>query len=284
MAGSTVDVTISYFAGGGEEGDPKDVFGAVVELFSRAEYDVEKETMGYARVQAFVRVACTGVTALFTFFYVGAVCRGWSDALGWEGGGLGPGGAEWWLTPMAVVPERRFVVALLLCLLMIQNPVALIMQVSDAAAGSKSVRALADVVVGLGVHAMLFSWLCIVEGMRYHTAEAVLLRGKRQRELEVAREAHEHVRAAREQQVGGGDEGFGDVDASYFEHLQTAGLFLKHGESELRRAKRVAKEVVFVKLQATVELAAATSRTEVSAAYVNIRGTCLLTSSLRSSL
>ena len=57
------------------------------------------------------------------------------------------------------------------------------MQASGSAAGSKRIRALADVVVGVGVHAMLFSWLCLVEGMRYHTAEAVTQRGKKQREI-----------------------------------------------------------------------------------------------------
>ena len=78
--------------------------------------------------------------------------------------------------------------------------------------------------VGLGVHAMLFSWLCIVEGMRHHTAEAVRVRGERQRELEVAREAHEHIKAAR----SGEGPDLGDVDTSYFSHLPTVGLFLKH--------------------------------------------------------
>lgn len=104
LEGTTVGVEIVYLTAGQGGGGAR---GAIGELSQRAEYDVEKETIGYARVQAVVRCACMSTTFLFACLYLRAIWGGWADLKGWEGMGLEPGVEEWWMTPVALVPERR---------------------------------------------------------------------------------------------------------------------------------------------------------------------------------
>ncbi|GMH77648.1 hypothetical protein TL16_g07482 [Triparma laevis f. inornata] len=200
LSGRTADITISY-APAVQNVASRELLKSLMEIFSNASYDIEKETMGYARLQSVIRFLCLSATLTFIYLYVKEVWRGWRDFLG-QGGGRWGGGAfsidlaepEWWTTPMTLIPERRFVVLLLVCLIMIENPVAVVMQLSDSAAGSPRIRALADLIVGIGIHAFLFSWLLLVDGMRFHTGSAVLTRTKQQKDLRIAREAFEHVK------------------------------------------------------------------------------------------
>ncbi|GMH95613.1 hypothetical protein TrVE_jg13867 [Triparma verrucosa] len=220
LSGRTADITISY-APAIQNVANRDLLESLAEIFSNASYDIEKETMGYARLQSIIRFLCLSATLAFIYGYVKEVWRGWRDLLG-RGGRWGGGAfsidlaeSEWWTTPMTLIPERRFVVLLLACLVLIENPVAVFMQLSDTAAGSPTIRALADMVVGIGIHTFLFSWLLLVDGMRFHTGSAVLTRTKQQKDLRIAREAFEHVKATA-----------GAFESST--QLPSGGLVLKH--------------------------------------------------------
>ena len=82
----------------------------------------------------------------------------------------------WWESPWIVFPERRYLLVLLICLMLIQNPLLAYAYFKPHLYGSAAVRTIADIMVGVGVHGILMMWLFLVQGVRYHTA-AFALRG-----------------------------------------------------------------------------------------------------------
>ena len=48
-------------------------------------------------------------------------------------------------------------------------------------------------VVGAGIFMMLIAFLCLMQGIRYHTTTAIIDRRKQQRDLKVAQQAYLHV-------------------------------------------------------------------------------------------
>jgi len=77
----------------------------------------------------------------------------------------------WWQDPWCMFPERRYLLLLLFCLIMLQNPLLAYAFFHPSLYGSARFRFAADTVSGMSVHGILFLWLCLVHGLRYHTAE-----------------------------------------------------------------------------------------------------------------
>eukprot|EP00957_Ditylum_brightwellii_P021539 1624003-Ditylum_brightwellii.AAC.1 len=55
-------------------------------------------------------------------------------------------------------------------------------------------HAAADSIVGIGVQGILLFWLCIMEGLRYHTADIARKRADHQRQVMELRRAEKFLR------------------------------------------------------------------------------------------
>lgn len=194
--------------------DPDDVLADLVQSSS---YVVDHESSLYANVQWGVRLFTLTLTFVFTcvwcwcmgmkgFFATGGQecccnsifcclrARETEDMLPLSG--KWKSSMTWWQSPWIVFPERRYLLLLLLGLLLIQNPLLTFAFFQPTLYSSKGVHRAADSMVGLGVHACLFVWLCLMEGLRYHTAASARRRAKHQRQiLELQRAAKYTVRA-----------------------------------------------------------------------------------------
>lgn len=99
----------------------------------------------------------------------------------------------WWESPWIVFPERRYLLILLVCLMLIQNPLLAYAYFKPELYGSATVRTIADIMVGIGVHGFLMMWLFLVQGVRYHTAAFARRRARHQRQLLELRRAAKYM-------------------------------------------------------------------------------------------
>mmetsp|Transcript_31905 Transcript_31905/g.61032 ORF Transcript_31905/g.61032 Transcript_31905/m.61032 type:complete len:1706 (-) Transcript_31905:400-5517(-) len=92
----------------------------------------------------------------------------------------------WWEDPWTTFPSRRYLLLLLCCLIMLQNPLLVFAFFHPSLYSSAKFRFAADSLSGMSVHGILFLWLCIVHGLRYHTADIARRRlSQRRRVLEL---------------------------------------------------------------------------------------------------
>ena len=68
-------------------------------------------------------------------------------------------------------PERRYLLAMIISLLLILNPVMVFMYFRPPSFENRILFIIADMCNGIGIHAILGLWLCLLHGLRYHTAE-----------------------------------------------------------------------------------------------------------------
>jgi hypothetical protein len=73
----------------------------------------------------------------------------------------------WWESPWVTFPERRYLVFMLFCLLMLQNPLLAYAFFHPSLYSSATFRSIADSLSGMSVHGILFLWLCLMHGLRY---------------------------------------------------------------------------------------------------------------------
>ena len=73
----------------------------------------------------------------------------------------------WWQDPYSTFPERRYLLLLLCCLVMLQNPLLVYAYFHPSLYGSAKFRFAADSLSGMSIHGILFLWLCLVHGLRY---------------------------------------------------------------------------------------------------------------------
>lgn len=175
LTSDTATFEMSYLP---QEADTETIQACKMILVS-ASYDIQKETMSYWILLSIIRTILLLITVGFTSLY--------AKTMAFE-----TSGNEWWLSPYVLVPERRFCILLLLSLIFILNPVMILMQFSSLA-GSLYMRMIADTVVGAGIFMMLIAFLCLMQGIRYHTTTAIIDRRKQQRDLKVAQQAYLHV-------------------------------------------------------------------------------------------
>jgi hypothetical protein len=89
----------------------------------------------------------------------------------------------WWECPWILFPERRYLLFLLVALLLLQNPLLAYMYFKPSLYSSTKLHIIADSLIGIGFHSMLCLWLCLCEGLRYHTANAARKRATLLKEI-----------------------------------------------------------------------------------------------------
>jgi len=96
----------------------------------------------------------------------------------------------WWESPSIVFPERKYLLFVLLCLLMVQNPLLAVAYYRPQLYSSAEMHVAADCLIGVGVHGILMLTTCLMQGLRYHTAAFNRKRARQQRKaLELGRTA-----------------------------------------------------------------------------------------------
>ena len=68
-----------------------------------------------------------------------------------------------------------------MCLLLVQNPILAAAWFGRGMYGRPWFRVLADALFGVRVHGSLFLWLCLLQGLRYHTADIARKRARQRR-------------------------------------------------------------------------------------------------------
>lgn len=123
----------------------------------------------------------------------------------------------WWESPWIVFPERRYLLVLLICLMLIQNPLLAYAYFKPELYGSATVRTIADIMVGIGVHGILMMWLFLVQGVRYHTAAFARRRAKHQRQLLELRRAAKYMSTSERGNYGSDESYVARYMEDYFE-------------------------------------------------------------------
>lgn len=181
------------------------------DLIKSSTYTIEHESLLYAQINIAVRLGTLLITTVFLVL--------WCRALGVKGVlGCGccasssccqksdPGTYEerlsltqkhaptfkfWWESPWIVFPERRYLLVLLFCLILLQNPLLACAYFYPVLYRSPNVHAAADCIIGVGVFGILMILHCLFHGLRYHTADVTRRRAKQQRQvLELRRVAN----------------------------------------------------------------------------------------------
>jgi hypothetical protein len=73
----------------------------------------------------------------------------------------------WWESPWITFPERRYLLLMIFCLMLLQNPLLVYAFFDPQIYSSATFRSIADSISGMSVHGMLFLWLCLMHGLRY---------------------------------------------------------------------------------------------------------------------
>lgn len=73
----------------------------------------------------------------------------------------------WWQDPWIAFPERRYLLLLLFCLVILQNPLLATAWFNPSLYELPEFRFIADSLSSISVHGILFLWLCLVHGLRY---------------------------------------------------------------------------------------------------------------------
>lgn len=131
----------------------------------------------------------------------------------------------WWENPWINFPERRYLLFLLLSLLLVQNPILAFMHFNPSVYGSMKMHIVANILTGIGLHCLLCLWLCLFEGLRYHTADQARKRAEFQKEVLEIRRTSEYLNPKNSSSTYYIDyfEEFGDINGVYGTNLR-----LKH--------------------------------------------------------
>lgn len=98
-----------------------------------------------------------------------------------------PSKVAWFDNPWLMFPERRYLVLMIAAVIAFQNPLLLYMYFQPSSYQSPFMHIASDSLIGVGIHAILCLWLCILHGLRYHTSDMTnkrLSSQKRQVELQ----------------------------------------------------------------------------------------------------
>ncbi|CAJ1959140.1 unnamed protein product [Cylindrotheca closterium] len=100
---------------------------------------------------------------------------------------------EWWESHWILFPERYYIILLLVSLLLVQEPLLAAMVLSPTLGASAKLHIAADATIGIGVHGVLFVYLCLFHGFRYHTAAVSKKRSDHQRQILQLRRAAKYI-------------------------------------------------------------------------------------------
>lgn len=90
---------------------------------------------------------------------------------------------EWWESHWILFPERYYIILLLISLLLVQEPLLAAMALSPMLGSSVALHIAADATIGVGVHGVLFVYMCLFHGFRYHTGAVAKKRSNHQRQI-----------------------------------------------------------------------------------------------------
>ena len=99
----------------------------------------------------------------------------------------------WFLSPYVVIPERRYVPILLISLTLMLNPVLVFFPFFFPESDPLPPTLVSSSLYSFGVIGYLFVWLCLVEGLRYHSGEAVKKRHRQQQAMRDTDETIAHI-------------------------------------------------------------------------------------------
>jgi len=102
---------------------------------------------------------------------------------------------EWWESHWILFPERYYIILLLVSLLLVQEPLLAAMVLSPTLGSSVKLHIAADATIGIGVHGILFVYLCLFHGFRYHTAAVSKKRSDHQRQILQLRRTAKYVKS-----------------------------------------------------------------------------------------
>jgi hypothetical protein len=133
----------------------------------------------------------------------------------------------WWEDPWVLFPERYYIVLLLISLLLVQEPFLVAIYFLPHRR-SNTMHMIADAAMGIGVQGILFVYLCLLEGLKFHTAQRSKRRAERQRQALQLRRAVKLVRGFGNRETVNSPAAvedyyneFGDTDGSAFtSHLR----------------------------------------------------------------
>ncbi|KAG7344317.1 putative lipase [Nitzschia inconspicua] len=158
------------------------------EMVSSSSYTIRYRSTTTVLLDTIMRILCFIFSIGFFFFWcrqMGIQCcpssrRMFSGLLGW---GVLDEVAEtyWWENPWVLIPERYYIVLLLISLLLMQEPFLVIIYFLPYAR-SNHMHMLADAAMGIGVQGILLVYLCLFEGLKFHTADRSKRRAERQRQ------------------------------------------------------------------------------------------------------
>lgn len=167
----------------------------------------------------------------------------------------------WWQDPWSMFPERRFLLLLLFCLIMLQNPLLACAFFHPSLYSSSRFRFAADSLSGVSVHGILFLWLCLVHGLRYHTADISRRRLSFHRRILELRKATTHISTSHDienNQWGGVHryyQQYGDIEGGF-----NAALKMKHDINSDSFVEFMFPKVVLLIVGIAASVAAAASR------------------------
>ena len=105
-----------------------------------------------------------------------------------------------WECPWILFPERRYLLLLLCFLFLLQNPVLSYMYFYPTLYSSAEMHVMADLIMGIGFHGLLFTWLCLCQGLRYHTASHARKRADHQKQILELRRATKYLASSESSQ------------------------------------------------------------------------------------
>ena len=153
----------------------------LAEIAEKSVYNLEHESGVYENVVESTRIFALVVTVVFLCYWclsMIAVCEDGTnhkDAMNamqrlkrkichiWNQANT----SFWWESPWVTFPERRYLQFLVVCLILLQNPLLLYAHFHPSLYSSTRFRCAADSLSGISIQGTLFLWLALVHGLRY---------------------------------------------------------------------------------------------------------------------
>ena len=125
--------------------------------------------------------------------------------------------AFWWESPWILFPERRYLLLLILTLMVVQNPLLIYAHFQPQLYNYASFHTLIDAMTGICVNFQFMLWLCIFQGLRYHTALVNRRRARQQRQVLEFRRTAKYIAKANTSFTGSEEEFIERYSQDFFE-------------------------------------------------------------------
>ena len=156
--------------------------GLLAEISRKSTYKLEHESSMYENVVEITRIIAFVITVAFLCYWclsMIAICEDGTN----QNESLNPfqrfkqkvqymwketnESYFWWESPWVTFPERYYLQLLILCLMLLQNPLLSYAYFHPSLYSSTWFRCVADSLSGISIQGVLFLWLALVHGLRY---------------------------------------------------------------------------------------------------------------------